>query len=248
VYLNSYNWEGFWSVSKINWDEKGKLVLSKPQKNRQVKVRSKDRYLEGKLMSYALGKSPFYLIRSNSICFENVPFEKKLEYGEILSARATKDGLILIHKRGNKHFLMKYTHDGREEENTPLNCFPSGFKTYARWHSFNQPSRMHSLEDFSTENLPIGYTTTATNEYIFYYFERESIHEIKFNEEDGEALKWQKDFILNIFSSDKQIKVRGKNNNAHFSVANAYRRTSFWISQTSPSWASEPKVHSESRD
>ena len=124
MYLNSYIDDGFWSVYKINWDEKGKLVLSKPQKNRQVKVRRNDRYIEGKLMSYVLGKSPFYLIQSNSVCFENVPFEKKLERGEILSARATKDGLILIHKRGNEHFLIKYTHDGKEEKNTPLNDFP----------------------------------------------------------------------------------------------------------------------------
>jgi hypothetical protein len=248
VYLNSYNWEGFWSVNKINWDEKGKLVLSKPQKNRQVKVRSKDRYLEGKLMSYVLGKSPFYLIRRNSVCFENVPFEKKLEHGEILSARATKDGLILIHKRRDEHFLIKYTHDGKEEKNTPFNGFPSNFTPYARWHSFNQPSRMHSLVDFSTERLPIGYSMLDSEEYIFYYFEGELIHEIKFNREDGKALKLQKDFILNIFSSDKQIRVRGEAKLCKFRVPNANMKTSFWISQTSPAWVSEPKVHSESRD
>ena len=123
MYLHGYTDEGLLTEHKINWDEKGKLVLSKRPSKQPVKVqRSRGQityqkggqitYQKGKLMSYVLGESPFYLIQTNSICFENVTFVKKLEYGEILSARATKDGLILIHKRGKEHFLMKYTHDG----------------------------------------------------------------------------------------------------------------------------------------
>ena len=75
-----------------------------------------------------------------------------------------------------------------------------------------------------------------------------SIHAIKFNHEDGKVLESQEDFILNIFSSDKQIKVKGSAKNSKFRVGSANRRTSFWISQTSLSEGTEPKVHSKSRD
>ena len=250
MYLHGYSDKGWLVEYEINWDEKGKLVLSKYQKKPLVKVSNKrGGYLEGKLMSYVLGKSPFYLIRTNSICFENVPLVKKLEQpGEILAARATKDGLILIHKRNREHFLMKYTHDGREEENTKLSDFPSHLSHYVRWHSFNQPSLMHSFDDFSTQNLPIGYSEDNDGQFTFYYFERESIHKSVLNYEDGLTMRRRREFFLDVFSTDKQIRVVKSSRTHKFSVKNIFNCTSFWISHTSLFEDTEPKVHSESSD
>jgi hypothetical protein len=267
MYLNSYTDSGEWVQYEIKWTEKGKLLLSNKQYEQPIKVPDpskstphKIRYLQGKLMSYVLGESPFYLIRANSICFENDPFEKKLESGKILCARATKNGLILIHRRRNQgHFLMKYTHDGREEKEESLDDFPweYAFQKYARWHSFNQPSRMHSLNDFSTQNLPLGHSMDDENgkEYTFYYFERESLL-LNRGPEDGMDFINKKEFYLNIFSSDKQIKFRRLSLSEWdgFIVQNkesAYPRMkgiSFWISQSRIQKESELKINLESRD
>ncbi|MDA8551525.1 hypothetical protein N9K65_05960 [Candidatus Poseidoniales archaeon] len=253
MYLHGYTDKGCLIEHEINWDEKGKLVLSKRQEVKwPVKVLQPGPrdgvYVKGKLMSYVLGKSPFYLIGGNSICFENVPLVKKLEQpGEILSARATKDGLILIHRRYGEHFLMKFTHDGREEENTKLSDLPSNFRTYVRWHSFNQPSLMHSLDDFSTQNLPIGYSEDKDGQYTFYYFERESIHKSVLNCDDGRLMSKQEAFFLDVFSADKQITILRNLSTGKFSVKPAYNYTSFWISQTSLNHP-ETKIHTQSRD
>lgn len=261
MYLNSYTYSGLWVQYEIKWTEKGKLLLSNKQEKQPIIVtdRSKEKYLQGKLMSYVLGESPFYLIGRNSICFENDLFEKKLESGEILCARATKNGLILIHRRRNQgHFLMEYTHDGREEKEEPLDDFGDGyvFINYARWHSFNQPSRMHSLNDFSTQNLPLGYLRNVENGKTFYYFERESLLRNYKSKEDGMDLINKKEFYLNIFSSDKQIKFRRQSSRSYsgFCVRNLERAsprmegTSFWISQSRIQKESELEINLEYRD
>ena len=240
TYLNYYA-NGTWSRNEVRSFKNNKVTLgsSKPVKDSFPQVK---KIYHHRLMSYELGVPPFYLIWRGKIWIDGKIepiFDSK--GSKILFARATKNGLIFIHK-GNmdsgKLLICSVSLDGnavRIGNDVPLSF--THLPKIAPFQSFNStPSKFHSLNDISSTNLPIGsrLLPDPSFETELYSIGREGLlPPIVINEDDWRDKKnpMNHEYKLNHFSKDISAKVVIKGNGRLLFKPNGILADSFWFTE-----------------
>ena len=245
TYLNYYA-NGMWNRKKVRSFENNKVTLGSndPEVDSFPQVK---KTVGHRLMSYELGVAPFFLICGGKIWIDSKKepiFDSKGT--RILFARATKNGLIFIHK-GNpysaKLLLCSVSLDGnavRIGNDVPLSL--TSLTKFAPFQSFNPTtSKFHSLNDISSTNLPIGSRILPVPPYeteLYLIGTEVLLPPIVINEDDWRDKKnpMNQEYKLNHFSKDISAKVvirrNGRLATKHsFRLKQYLQADSFWFTE-----------------
>ena len=166
-FLNFYANGKWWKKKFLGYDDKNRLKLAKmiiekqfPEQYNLSKVLDRN----WKIVSYILGKPPFFLIKGRKILMyeDAIISELEMDRGQsIIGARATANGLVVITKSIISKTWKIITIGIVNNQLKKLSESSCDFnRIWIGYHSYNKPfSKFHQFKDVSNSSLPIGYNT-----------------------------------------------------------------------------------------
>ena len=166
-FLNYYARGKWWKKKFLGYDGKNKLKFANEIIEKRFPKQNETDKFQGeswKIVSNTLGKPPFFLIKGKKILMYEDTIISKLEMEkEIIGARATSNGLVVITKTpygvGGSKIITVGIVNNQLKKLSESSCELD--KIWIGYHSYNKPfSNFHSFKDVSNSSLPIGYRTS----------------------------------------------------------------------------------------